>query len=306
MADEDGGESDIDIVINVGLEDAAVGFDNENPVAVRVAEGEDVSGIFSLTVHIREAYKDGVEPSGEPLAEPGDISLTEVSILLSAVGPGPSVTGTCLKDTAIGVGYDALQPYTCSFDLVPVNTYSVDVSVVGEYYTGYGEDVLVVYDPSLGFATGGGWFYWPGSEDLDNGYPGDKTNFGFTMKYNKKGRNIQGSLLLIRHLEDGSIYRVKSNALYGLALGIVIDGEMYGWASFSGKCTYREPGWPEPEGNHEFIVYVEDHNEPGTGVDMIWIEVRDKDMNVIAVMSMVRPASENTVWIEGGNIVVPH
>jgi hypothetical protein len=26
-------------------------------------------------------------------------------------------------------------------------------------------------------------------------------------------------MLLIRHLEDGTIYRVKSNALYGLALG---------------------------------------------------------------------------------------
>ena len=29
------------------------------------------------------------------------------------------------------------------------------------YYTGFGEDVLVVFDPSLGFTTGGGQFFWP-------------------------------------------------------------------------------------------------------------------------------------------------
>lgn len=44
-------------------------------------------------------------------------------------------------------------------------------------------------------------------------------------------REVQGSLLLIRHLPDGSIYRVKSNALYGLALSG--PEAAFGWASFS-------------------------------------------------------------------------
>jgi hypothetical protein len=47
---------------------------------------------------------------------------------------------------------------------VPVNTYTVEVTVGGGYYTGGNEGVLVVYDPSPGFPTGGGWFYWPGTE----------------------------------------------------------------------------------------------------------------------------------------------
>jgi hypothetical protein len=193
------------------------------------------------------------------------------------------------------------------FNEVPVNTYTVEVVVHGGFYTGSGEDVLVVFDPSLGFATGGGWFYWPGTQDDGTGYPGDKTNFGFTMRYNKKGERVRGSLLLIRHLADGSIYRVKSNALYGLALGESEDG-IFGWASFSGKATYLEPGWPEPIGNHEFLAYVEDHNEPGTGVDRFWIEVRDKDGIAIESISMDRPGSdpENSAQIGGGNLVVPH
>jgi hypothetical protein len=40
-------------------------------------------------------------------------------------------------------------------------------------------------------ATGGGWFYWPGTTD--------RTNFGFTMKYNRRGTRVQGNLLIIRH-----------------------------------------------------------------------------------------------------------
>ncbi len=173
------------------------------------------------------------------------------------------------------------------------------MTVNGDYYQGYSEDVLVVYDPSLGFATGGGWFYWPDTED--------RTNFGFTMKYSKKGNKVQGSLLLIRHLSDGTIYRVKSNALYGLALGQwSTGGETRGWASFSGKATYLEPGWPEPVGNHEFVAYVEDWNEPGTGVDRFWIEVRDKDRNVVGDMSMNHEATENAQQLQGGNIAVPH
>ena len=125
------------------------------------------------------------------------------------------------------------------------------------------------------------------------------------MKYNKKGQNVQGSLLLIRHLPDDSIYRVKSNALYGLALGDDPSIPM-GWASFSGKATYLEPGWPEPLGNYEFVVYVEDRNEPGAGVDRFWIEVKDQNRYIVPVMSMEREATDNTVEIEGGNIAVPH
>jgi hypothetical protein len=154
-----------------------------------------------------------------------------------------------------------------------------------------------VFDPSLGFTTGGGWFYWPGTDD--------KTNFGFTMQYNKKATNVKGNLLVIRHLEDGSIYRLKSNSLYGLAIGE--DPNIpRGWASFVGKATYLEPGWPEPEGNHEFRIYVEDNDNPGSGVDRFWLQVLDKDDNVIAAMSMDTTAVDKAVEIGGGSIVVPH
>ncbi len=279
--------------LTVLAEAATVSFDSHNPVAVRVAEDGGNSGPFSLTVYVRETQPD--EPAGS--SAPGNIGLANVSMSLEPVGPGGSGSGACAPGPVDGSGYDAILPVTCSFDGVKVNAYTAQVTVGGGYYTGGAEDVLTVYDPSLGFATGGGWFYWPGT--------GERTNFGFTMKYNKKGQNVKGNLLLIRHLPDGSIYRVKSNALDGLALGESPD-PTFGWASFSGKSTYLEPGWPEPQGNYEFLVYVEDRDEPGTGVDRFWIEVKDKDREVVPAMSMAREATDNAVELNGGNIAVPH
>ena len=297
VEDEDWGVTDSDPTIIVTPEDASVSFHAGNPVAVQVAEEGGDSGLFELEVRVRETYPDNAPDESTPYH--GEIGLGLVSMKLVPVGPGGEVNGNC---TVLGVfdeGYDAFQRVVCGFDAVPVNTYLASLTVDGSYYAGYGEDVLVIYDPSLGFATGGGEFNWPGTDE--------RTSFGFTMEYNKSGSNVKGSLLLVRHLADGSIYQVKSNALYGLSLGIEVENEQtFDWTSFSGKATYLEPGWPEAIGNHEFLVYVEDRYEPGSGADHFWIEVYDKDDNRIAVMSMARPATENAQPLQEGNIFVPN
>jgi hypothetical protein len=201
------------ITVVVTVEEATVAFEDDNPTAVQVTAPEsNASQPFELVVYVEE-----LEPDvATYLAAAGDIALANVSMTLMPVGPGSSVPGTCtpiLIDDAVDDYGDVLK-VVCAFAGAPVNTYAVEVVVDGGYYVGFGEEVVVVYDPSLGFTTGGGWFYWPGSEDGSSGYPGDKTNFGYSMKYNKSNlKNIQGSLLLIRHLPDGSKYRIKSNAL---------------------------------------------------------------------------------------------
>jgi hypothetical protein len=283
-------------------EDASVSFDAGNPVAVGVDEPDGDSDPFTLTVIVEETEPD--LPAGAGMA--GDIGLAHVTMSLSPVGPGSPVAGTCAPSGTSGTGYDAVLTVDCTFDDVPVNTYVAAATVNGDYYIGAGEDVLVVYDPSLGFTTGGGWFYWPDTTDEATEYAGDKTNVGYTMSYNKKGKKVKGNLVMIRHLADGSNYRIKSNAISGLALGTGNDGEDFGWASFSGKSTYREPGWADAEGNHTFVVYVEDHGTPGADADRFWIELRDKDGAVVTASSMLDPADANAVLLGGGNIVVPH
>jgi hypothetical protein len=292
--DEDGGSGSAGTTVTVEREDANLWLDGDNRVDVEVdAPGGD-SGAFHLTAYVQETVPDSATDCGG--ADAGDINNAQVEMTLAAVGPGSSYTVDCTpQNTPPADDYAAILELQCSFDHVAVNTYHVQAQVSGQYYrSGLAEDVLVVFDPSLGFTTGGGWFIWPGAAD--------KTNFGYTMKYNKKATKVQGSLLLIRHTAEGN-YRVKSNALYGLSLGEA--GEpAYGWASFSGKCTYQDKGWDEPIGNHEFLVYVEDRGVPGKGVDRFWIEVRDGD--VIEIMSMGRDASQHAATLHNGNIVVPH
>jgi hypothetical protein len=272
-------ESSTNAAFEILAEDAVAAFAADNPVGVSVATPGGASGPFLLVASLSE---DGDGEDGDLLS--GDWQMT-----LVPVGPGSPVTGT-LESTVPGS-----LVATFSFDGVPVNTYAVTVTDANGYYRVGSEDVLVVYDPSLGFTTGGGWFYWPGTDD--------KTNFGYTMRYNKKGARVRGSLLLIRHTDEG-IYRVKSNALLGLALGSAGDPS-YGWASFSGKATYREPTWPDPIGNFEFVVYVEDRTHLDAP-DRFWIEVRDRDTVRDPDLSLVAPAGANAVDLEGGNLVVPH
>lgn len=166
-----------------------------------VVPGGD-SGPFTLATHVSETQPD--ESPVQPAA-PGDISLAVASITLVPVGPEGSVAGACTPVGVSGSGYDAVLTITCSFAAVSVNTYSVEVTVNGGYYEGFGEDVVVVFDPSLGFTTGGGWFYWPGTVDPSTGYLGDRTNFGYTMKYGRRRTRIKGSLLLIRVMSNYSI-----------------------------------------------------------------------------------------------------
>jgi hypothetical protein len=209
---------------------------------------------------------------------------------------------TCSEpNPAAAYDYNAVLTAHCDFSGLAVDAYIATVTVTGGYYAGADEDIVVVYDPSLGFTTGGGWFYWPGTTE--------RTTFGFNMKHNKKGTNLKGSLILIRHAPDGSRYRLKSNSLGALTLDEAADagtGDTYGWAFFSGKTTYLAPGMKGAEGNFEFSIYVEDRTEPGAGMDRFWMEVLNKDDQVVMDLSMPQNAPDNTVTINGGNIVVPH
>lgn len=286
------------ITIQVNAENATIAFDGSNPVAVLVATDGGNSGMFDLTVAVRELNPEMASAGGNL---PGDIGLAVMSMTLAPVGPGGGAVGTCTPDNDPNpLDYNDVLTVTCSFDNVGVNIYTVEAVLVanaaGElFYVGSNEDVVVVFDPSLGFTTGGGHIAWPGT--------GDRTNWGYTMKYNRKRTKIQGSLLLIRHLPDGTKYRIKSNALYGLAIG---DESDFGWASFAGKCTYLDPSMVEPVGNHEFVTYVEDHGEPGAGSDRFWLQVFDKDGALIGDLSMDETAPNNAETLVGGNIVVPH
>jgi VCBS repeat-containing protein len=187
--------------LNVHPEDATVQLDGRNEVSIEVdAPDSDSSLPFSLHFTAWET-----NDTGSPQ---GDFAEALGFMTLAPVGPGGPITVACSKAAIGGSGYGEWTTFKCDYTSIPVNTYEVVAEVDGAsdttvYYHGIDEDAFVVYDPSLGYTTAGGWFYWPGSEITEGpGYPGDRTNLGYTMKYNRKATKVQGSALLQRHTID--------------------------------------------------------------------------------------------------------
>jgi hypothetical protein len=273
--------------LRVIREEAHVSFDPANPAVLQASTpgGALSAGALTLRVHVQELPD---LPEGTAMA--GDINQAGLVVTLTP-STGPTLALNCSAPAA-GAGY-AIRTFSCiNGDAIPVGACEVTAAVTGDFYVGAGADVFTVDDPISGFATGGGWFYWPGTSD--------KTNFGFTTKYNKSGANLKGSLLVIRHHQDGKISRFKSAVLDELKLRNV-DG--CSSATFSGKGTYRTwdlaAGGNANSGGNAFSVYAEDCNNPGSGVDSFWI-------SSVGNLALPTPAPSSKVQIGGGNIVVPH
>ncbi len=109
---------------------------------------------------------------------------------------------------------------------------------------------LVVYDPSAGFATGGGWFV-PGGNTSDPGdlLPGldgtSKANFGFVVRY-QNGASAQPGGQLEFHYNVGKFHLHST----GMEWLVVTNNN---WAKFSG--TARIDG---ASGNYPFRVDARD------------------------------------------------
>ena len=238
-----------------------------------VSYARDSQGQFNVSAGVQQT----IQPSTIPLFQFAIFYNVDLEI-----DPGPNMTVTGRVHSNANI-----------YEMPDANlTYQSDITASG--------NILVQHAPGDPQTDpGGGTIVWPGT--------GDKTNFGYTMKYTKNLTNVQGSLLLIRHRPDGSIYRVKSNSLGGLSIGQGQDLTVpMGWASFTGKATYLQPGWIDPVGNYSFIVYVEDRNQPGTGFDRFWVQIKDGGGNVVGTLSISPDGPSNAQSLTGGNIVVPH
>jgi hypothetical protein len=200
----------------------------------------------------------------------GDISnAVPVTCTLVPVGPGLVVT---VPATATGGGVGGTLTATCSFSGVPVNAYDVKFTIGGNFYQDTLQTVVTVYDPSLGFSTGGGTIINPNTL-----FP---ANFGFNVKYQKDG-SVQGSLLYAEHRGNDDVV-VKSSSMGSLA----IVGNQ---AIFSGTATLNGAS------SYSFRIVAVDNAEPGVGKDQFGLQVNDSSGTL----------TFNPVLLTGGNIQVP-
>jgi len=271
--------SDASSSLGVSAENATIFDFGSAPAQVLVGSSA------SLTFKLRETNPE--LNFDQALAAAGNIDLATITLALKGVLNGGTTNVTC-SSVGSGTGYDRVRTFTCITPTsLAADTYEA-TATAGGYYTGEDAIVVQITDPSAGFATGGGW-YWFG---------GDRVNFGFMAKatvVNSKKVNYQGALLVIRHRPDGTVIKVKSNVFEGYS----VQGTE---VTFSGKANYSTNG--VTDGNYAFTGYGNDLGTSGGGVDKFGLYYT-RPGNLVATSATILGLPASAVTLEGGNIQTP-
>jgi hypothetical protein len=268
-----------------------------------------------LELTVKET-SDGYPSSAFSMAAPSGLfgldNARPITVVANSITSGSTAASCVATDTTRTVADPSTALAHCTLTGLTPDVYELNATIGGTYFQGSGVGALTVYNPALGFTTGGGWY-------TDPSQPGVRYNFGFNAKILKSGQ-VQGSLLTIAHTPQG-IYVVKSNSMGGLvvAKNSTDPNNVFWTATFSGKANYSIPPsqgvlWCGDRkcGDYRFTVYVEDRKEPGGGVDKLWIQVLTSPSATggfanqpVPRFYMNGPAVSNAVTIDNGNIQVP-
>jgi len=150
---------------------------------------------------------------------------------------------------------------------------------------------VVVYDPSAGFVTGGGWIMSPlGAYYPDTSLTG-KANFGFVSKYKKGQSTPDGNTQFVFH-----------------AGGMSFHSSLYEWLVVSGaKATFKGEGMLNGAPGYGFMLTAWDGQQNGGGgVDKFRIKIWDKVTGNIVYDNMLDAAetADPTTVLGGGSIVI--
>jgi hypothetical protein len=178
----------------------------------------------------------------------------------------------------------ATTNYTFNIGNSDAVQYTIGVIVEGYYCRNSSSDntVITVSKPLNDFITGGGYLNLHSSAGLRAGDDNTKNNFGFNVKFNKNGTNLQGNInTIIRRTEsDGllHVYQIKGNAMTSLSTQNATSTAP-AKATFNGKASIQDITDPlnvtGVDGNATLQVVMTDAGEPGTW-DRIAITVWNK------------------------------
>jgi len=224
-------------VLTVTREDATIAPATNNPAIVQVSAPGGTAGLITLQGMLQQAADGSL----------GDISQAAVTVtLLPAVAGGASII--CPATNTQG----ALSA-TCPN--VPVDAYTVQWSIGGNYFQGpIVNSVLAVYDPSLGFVTGGG-------SVSNNGVPAD---FAISVKYMKNG-TLNGGITYVEHRATGDV-TVSSTVLSSMSL-VGTTAIILGQTTVNGAAGYT------------MQLSVTDNGSPGINRDTFGLQVTGGALN---------------------------
>jgi hypothetical protein len=242
----------------------------------------------SATVTLSATIQDITAVTGDPAYDgfAGDISKAKVTFVIrnadgtsTSINTTPVSVGLVNTDTKVGT---ATFNWTVNIGNSNSQTYTIGIVVSGFYTRDASTDVenVTVSKPLNDFITGGGFITLTSASGQIRPKQGTKNNFGFNVKYNKGGTNLQGNINTIVRGEDGKVYQVKGNVMTSLAVDITkTTTHPNPTAIFNGKASIQDITDPTApvsvDGNATLQVTMTDAGEPGTS-DKIAITVWNK------------------------------
>jgi len=272
-------------------------------ITVTDKDGDNGTGSIKVTVNnLLPVITSVTGPTG-PIALTGSGASATVTAYFTDAGSLDTHTCTLVWDdgsSSAGTVNESAGNGSCSGTHIytKAGVYTVQVTLTdddnGTAISKY--EFVVVYDPTGGFVTGGGWIDSPGgacrlTEACQNAT--GRANFGFVSKY-QKGANVP---------TGETEFQFKAGNLN-------FKSTSYEWLVVSGaKAQYKGEGTINSTGKYGFLLTATDGQAPGGGgVDKFRIKIWDKVTGQV-VYDNVPSASDdidsaNPQEIGGGSIVI--
>lgn len=293
-----GWSSDLDGFLDygesVGVSNLSVGSHDVTLTAV------DYDGMIShATVHINVV---NVSPAVAKITAPVEpVSIgTEIGVGADFTDPGLTDTHSALWDWGDGSITEGIVVEADGFSYVrgdhsynAAGVFTIALTITDEYGDSSQcvHQYVVVYDPSAGFVTGGGWINSPLGAYAQDPLLTGKATFGFVSKY-KKGASVPtGNTEFQFH-----------------AAGMNFKSTSYQWLVIAGaKAQYKGSGTINGSGDYGFMLTAIDGQiNGGGGTDKFRIKIWDKATSTIVYDNMLGAAdtANPTTVIAGGSIVI--
>jgi hypothetical protein len=273
------------------------------------------------TVRLAATIRDTTALPGSGDANEGDIRNARVRFKLIPLNPSnmqiltpdlqPRYTSwinTTLIGTDIKIGSVTLDT---TMDLATYNKdavlYDVAVEVNGYYQSPTSQATLTLTKSLSDYVTGGGHLKHTPNTSTGKYKANDdsKTNFGFSVKFNKNGSNLQGGVNIIYRSGTQTIQIKGIVSGTNGSLGVNASDQKTKKAVISAKANVMDAvtGLPIPESNGSILtIKMRDKGEPGTN-DSLSVEVKNGD-GLLLFSTNWAITTTNEMKIGGGNIQV--
>jgi PKD repeat protein len=206
-------------------------------------------------------------------------ALAQAATIVEPSGSTPGSANAVFTFTQAGV-------YAVKLTVTDQGTLSGTATTVGQF-----DALVVVYDPSAGWVTGGGWINSPAGAYVPNPSLTGKANFGFVSKYQNGSSVPTGNTEF--HFKAGDL-RFKSTS--------------YEWMVISGaRAQYKGFGTINGGGNYRFMLTAIDGQQPGGGgQDKFRIKIWSDSGGLVYDNQMNDPDSNDPTTVLGGGSTVIH